>query len=208
MRTQKLLGAGLFVVLVVGVAAAEKIRILDTCDPTDPTWASVGGCLREEGDVTLDEFNALLVSPLSLATVGHPSWRNEPSYLRIEPGEAVRVRNEGGRGHTFTEVATFGGGRVPPLSRGLTPAPECALAPRRRRPHCGGAGRHLESHRAGGRPSPLPVLHPPVDACGDQGNGGGRVGSPSSLGKPAATRTTACRHRCLPSRLAGVSERR
>src|SRR5256885_12073988 len=62
--------------------------------------------------------------------------------------------------------------------------------------------------RAGGRPSPLPVLHPPVDACGDQGNGGGRVGSPSSLGKPAATRTTACRHRCLPSRLAGVSERR
>jgi len=129
MRTQKLLGAGLFVVLVVGVAAAEKIRILDKCDPTDPTWASVGGCLREEGDVTLDEFNALLVSPLSLATVGHPSWRNEPSYLRIEPGEAVRVRNEGGRGHTFTEVATFGGGRVPPLSRGLTPAPECALAP-------------------------------------------------------------------------------
>jgi len=116
MRTRKLLGAGLFVVLVVGVAAAEKIKILDTCDPTDPTWASVGGCLREEGDVTLDEFNALLVSPLSLAT--------------------------------------------------------------------------------------------PVDACGDQGNGGGRVGSPSSLGKPAATRTTACRHRCLPSRLAGVSERR
>ena len=97
MGTRKLLGAGLFVVLVVGVAAAEKIRILDKCDPTDPTWASVGGCLREEGDVTVDEFNALLVSPLSLAAVGHPSWRNEPSYLRVEASEINSVEFVGTR---------------------------------------------------------------------------------------------------------------
>jgi hypothetical protein len=30
--------------------------------------------------------------------------------------------------HTFTEVASFGGGRVPPLNVGLAPAPECAAA--------------------------------------------------------------------------------
>ena len=38
------------------------------------------------------------------------------------------MRNEGGRLHTFTEVAQFGGGRVPPLNIGLTMAPECQLA--------------------------------------------------------------------------------
>jgi plastocyanin len=129
MRTRKLLGAGLFVVSLVSVAAAEKIRVLDNCDPTDPTWAPTGGCLLEEGNVTRAEFNTLLISPLSLATVGHPSWRNEPSYVTIEAGDTVRARNEGGRGHTFTQVANFGGGRVPPLNVGLTPAPECLLAP-------------------------------------------------------------------------------
>jgi len=129
MRARKLLGAGLFIVLVVSVAAAEKIRVLDNCDPTDPGWAPTGGCVLEGGNVTVAEFNTLLVSPLSLATVGHPAWRNDPSYLTIEVGDSVRARNEGGRGHTFTEVANFGGGRVPPLNRGLTPAPECALAP-------------------------------------------------------------------------------
>jgi plastocyanin len=40
----------------------------------------------------------------------------------------VKVTNRGGRVHTFTEVAEFGGGRVPPLNQGLVPAPECATA--------------------------------------------------------------------------------
>ncbi|MGQ0642031.1 MAG: hypothetical protein ACT4P6_14870 [Gemmatimonadaceae bacterium] len=41
------------------------------------------------------------------------------------------MRNRGGRFHTFTPVAQFGGGRVPVpvLNQGLTMAPECALAP-------------------------------------------------------------------------------
>jgi plastocyanin len=106
----------------------DEIAILDDCDPTDPTWAPTGGCTLEKGDVNRAEFNALLFSPLSLSTVGHPAWRNEPSYLKIELNERVKVKNKGGRGHTFTEVAAFGGGRVPPLNRGLTPAPECAAA--------------------------------------------------------------------------------
>ena len=69
----------------------------------------------------------LLTSPRSLSTVGHPAWRNEPSYLDIESGKTVAVTNAGGRLHTLTEVAQFGGGRVPPLNVGLTPAPECLL---------------------------------------------------------------------------------
>jgi plastocyanin len=57
--------------------------------------------------------------------VGHQSWRNDPSYLQVHTGQDVRVTNRGGRVHTFTRVANFGGGRIPPLSQGLVPAPEC-----------------------------------------------------------------------------------
>lgn len=39
------------------------------------------------------------------------------------------MTNDGGRDHTFTPVAQFGGGRVPPLNIGLTAAPECLLPP-------------------------------------------------------------------------------
>jgi plastocyanin len=109
-----------------------KIAMRDNCDPADPAWAPTGGCLLRRGDVTAAEFNAFLRSPLTLAPnaqlIGHPSWRNEPSYLSIESGKRLRVTNEGGRTHTFTEVAHFGGGRVPPLNIGLSPAPECAAS--------------------------------------------------------------------------------
>src|SRR5262249_25588937 len=59
------------------------------------------------------------------------SWRIVPTYLKPEPGAQLSVRNAGGRGHTFTEVARYGGGFIPVLNIGLTPAPECtpALAP-------------------------------------------------------------------------------
>ena len=57
--------------------------------------------------------------------IGHPAWRNEPSYLSIGTGRPVTITNDGGRVHTFTRVAHFGGGRVPPLNRSLVPAPEC-----------------------------------------------------------------------------------
>jgi plastocyanin len=106
----------------------KKIAIIDDCDPADPRWAPVG-CAQSTGDVTRGEFDLLLFSPLSESTVGHPSWRNDPSYVSIEEGQDVRLENEGGRPHTFTEVANFGGGRIPPLNSGLTTAPECVLAP-------------------------------------------------------------------------------
>ncbi len=110
----------------------RTIAMRDNCDPSDPAWAPTGGCLLRRGDVTNAEFAAFLRSPLTILPnahlIGHPSWRNEPSYLSIKSGRGLRVSNEGGRVHTFTEVANYGGGRVPPLNVGLTPAPECATA--------------------------------------------------------------------------------
>jgi len=119
----------------------ERIALEDDCDPTDlaapPVGWGPGGCLREEGTVTRAEFaffsNSPLVvprlpppgTPLAQAVIGHPSWRNNPGYLVVEVEESLRVKNNGGRDHTFTPVADYGGGLVPPLNFGLAPAPEC-----------------------------------------------------------------------------------
>jgi hypothetical protein len=109
-----------------------KMALLDDCDPrigagwNTPTNSN--GCVREEGSVSRAEFDMFLTSPYSSAVVGHPSWTIAPTYLTPEPAERLKIRNAGGRGHTFTEVADFGGGFVPPLNMGLAPAPECAAA--------------------------------------------------------------------------------
>lgn len=105
----------------------QVVKIEDACDPDDPTWNTVGGCMQPRGSVTLAEFNAELDSPLSTAVVGHPSWRNDPAYGVIRAGQTIRVRNTGGRAHTFTRVAAFGGGKIPnpALNEGLVTAPEC-----------------------------------------------------------------------------------
>lgn len=100
----------------------------DDCDPNDPAWAPTGGCARQNGQVTFAEFAGELDSPLAAAVIGHQAWRNDPSYLEIEGNQSLIARNRGGRVHTFTEVANFGGGRVPILNEGLVPAPECFAA--------------------------------------------------------------------------------
>jgi plastocyanin len=109
----------------------QKVAAIDNCDPRDPNWAPVG-CLnrdKPENNVTNAQFVNLVFSPFSAAVVGHPSWRFDPGYITVEPGQTLRLSNDGGRPHTFTEVAQFGGGRIPPLNNpGLTEAPECALA--------------------------------------------------------------------------------
>ena len=116
----------------------RRVDLVDDCDPDDPAWSPVG-CFQKDGDVTAAEFNAFLRSPLydnipppgvepGLFLVGHPSWRNDPSHVLIEAGKRIQVRNVGGRPHTFTQVAQFGGGVIPPLNVGTQPAPECAQA--------------------------------------------------------------------------------
>ena len=110
------------------------VHVLDDCQPGDPGWNPTGGCTLHpnQGDVPIAEFGALLRSPLTIppngALIGHPSWRNEPGHMTVKAGKDVLVVNNGGRGHTFTEVANFGGGFVPPLNIGLIPAPECTPA--------------------------------------------------------------------------------
>ena len=114
-----------------------NITMMDSCANNDPAYNDFGGCPEGapfpgsrsyRGDVSLAEFFAVLFSPLAPGdqVIGHPSWRNEPSYINIRAGQSVRVTNRGGRMHTFTEVANFGGGFIPPLNGSLIPTPECA----------------------------------------------------------------------------------
>jgi plastocyanin len=141
MRT--LTAGALVSVLLLGFSAAgnfvvaqvrsndNRIAIMDNCLPGDPGWNPTGGCAQDpqHGDVPFAEFGALLRSPLTIPpngfVIGHPSWRNEPSYLSVDSGKSVHVTNSGGRTHTFTEVANFGGGFVGGLNIGLSQAPEC-----------------------------------------------------------------------------------
>ena len=106
----------------------KTIIMRDDCDRDDPDWEPTGGCTLRRGDVGVTEFLLEANSPLSASVVGHQAWRNDPSYLKARTDQDVTVRNYGGRVHTFTEVAAFGGGRVPDLNQGLEPAPECATA--------------------------------------------------------------------------------
>ena len=129
----------------VGVTALQaqvggndaNIAMMDNCSDSDSGYDEFGGCPEGapfpgsnsySGDVSVAEFFALLFSPLADAghVIGHPSWRNEPSYISIRAGQQVRVTNRGGRAHTFTKVASFGGGFIPPLNGTMDPAPECA----------------------------------------------------------------------------------
>jgi plastocyanin len=114
-----------------------NIAMMDNCSENDADYDAVGGCPQGapfpgstsfHGDVTASEFFDLLSSRLALggALIGHPSWRNEPSYISIRAGQNVRVTNQGGRAHTFTKVADFGGGFIADLNGTLAPAPECA----------------------------------------------------------------------------------
>jgi plastocyanin len=116
----------------VGSEGNGTVVMRDDCDPTDPAWNLTGGCTLPGGSVTNAEFGAQRLSPLAPASViGHMAWWFDPNYLKLREGKKLRVKNEGGRTHTFTEVRNFGGGRVVPLNLGqggvvaLQQAPEC-----------------------------------------------------------------------------------
>jgi hypothetical protein len=111
-------------------SANNTIVIMDNCLPGDPGWNPTGGCTQKEtlGDVSFAEFGQFLGSPLITGLVGHPSWRNEPSHLETK-GIRLRAVNKGGRAHTLTRVANFGGGSVSGFNIGMTRASECPMFP-------------------------------------------------------------------------------
>ena len=113
---------------VVTPISSGFVVILDACDPVTFATALDGGPCTGQSTisptVTFREFVAELAANKSVA-----AWRFDPASLTVTPGATVTATNLGGEAHTFTEVATFGGGTVPLLNQASgnpVETPECA----------------------------------------------------------------------------------
>jgi plastocyanin len=121
--------AVLALVLTTGASAVSTNRqvvMRDACDPeTFNAVLGPGACVKD-GDTTFSTFVGQL-----LAQGRAPAWRFAPGHLKLAAGGSVEARNVGGEVHTFSEVASFGGGCIGALNDllGLTPVPECAGFP-------------------------------------------------------------------------------
>lgn len=105
-----------------------QIVALDECDPATfnaPPPDGVGPDFCR--NVTLGAFTTLS-DLFAEAAAGHPDpkWDFEPDVLTVKEGATVKVTDQGGEPHTFTEVANFGGGFIPGLNAGQDTAPECS----------------------------------------------------------------------------------
>jgi plastocyanin len=114
----------------------RRIFLRDQCG--GDSWTPFGGCLID-GPVERPAWLARVQE-----TGSHPLWANSPVATSVETGTMLPVVNVGGRPHSFTRVANFGGGIIPILNtRDDTriPAPEClgAIVPI---PGAGGATTH------------------------------------------------------------------
>lgn len=111
---------------IVSTASEEKVLTAsDDCDPTTFNAAVGPGTCVGSGTTTFAEFIAELTKHQSA-----PLWRYTPLESDVPAGKTLQIHNRGGETHTFTKVAKFGGGFVPPLnvlSGNPTPAPECAI---------------------------------------------------------------------------------
>jgi plastocyanin len=119
----------LALVPAAGTSAASttrQVQVLDDCDPATFNAAIGPGTCVKDGTTTFQEFIA------QLSAQGRaPAWRFAPAQLNLDAGGTLAAHNRGGEDHTFTEVASFGGGCIAALNDllGLTPVPECAGFP-------------------------------------------------------------------------------
>jgi plastocyanin len=105
-----------------------QIVALDECDPT--TFNAVLGpdFCKNVALAFVTTFATTFNDLFAEAAAGtpDPSWDFEPDSVTIRKGTPLIVVNQGGEPHTFTEVAKFGGGFIPPLNGGQATVPECA----------------------------------------------------------------------------------
>jgi hypothetical protein len=112
--------------LTVGAGAFQgekKFRMYDDCEPTTFNAVLGEGTCIGNGHTTFAEF----IEELEETQDVH-KWRNQPSQAHLNVGRPTLIENRGGEVHTFTPVATFGGGFIPDLnalSGNPVPAPEC-----------------------------------------------------------------------------------
>jgi hypothetical protein len=116
------------------------IGIRDACDPGTFT-ANVGPGTCKPGQHGTTKFKLFIAELQSDQIAG--AWRFNPllnatqgifqlATVNLSSGQPTVLHNTGGETHTFTKVASFGGGFVPPLNQlsgNPDPAPECLQQP-------------------------------------------------------------------------------
>jgi len=108
-----LLAAGLAAV-TAAASDVREVKITDECDIN--TFPPEAGCIGH-GDVTFQELLASATPEIG----GHRKWAFHFGRGRLDPGEGLRLVNEGGEPHSFVEVSAYGTGIVPPLNNALPP---------------------------------------------------------------------------------------
>jgi len=123
--------------LFAGAAELEKppavaqVVALDECDPATfnvPTAGGPGFCKNVALGYTPLGYTTTFSNLFAEAAAGtpDPKWDFEPDNLTVDEGTPIIAVNQGGEPHTFTEVAHFGGGFIPPLNDGEAAVPECS----------------------------------------------------------------------------------
>src|SRR5579862_4052665 len=107
-----------------GSPRVAQVVALDECDPATFN-AALGPDFCKNIALGASTTFANLFAEAAAGTPD-PNWDFEPDTLKIKEGTVVSVTDQGGEPHTFTEVANFGGGFVPPLNSGQATVPECA----------------------------------------------------------------------------------
>jgi hypothetical protein len=115
MKISRSLGIALTVLVVfwtMGVSdvAAERIRILDRCDPA--TFNAGGPVLCNpnfDGGVSLEDFQELLTP----AGFGHPAWRFNAPYVAIDLLRGCASRTEAGKIIRLQRFQNFKRGKIP-----------------------------------------------------------------------------------------------
>jgi plastocyanin len=109
-----------------------QVVALDECDPaTFNVTGAAGPGFCKNVALGYTPFGSTTTFSQLIAEVAvgtpDPKWDFEPDNLTVGEGTPIIAVNQGGEPHTFTEVAHFGGGFIPPLnSAGEVAAPECA----------------------------------------------------------------------------------
>jgi len=106
------------------VQTGRSILMLDNCDPDSFNAAlGPGTCVNRNGGLSFATFQALFQKHQQVS-----SWRFSTSNIHVPTTVTLEILNKGGEEHSFTEVAEFGGGLVPPLNAGQATRPECFAA--------------------------------------------------------------------------------
>lgn len=114
-----------------GHATPAQVVALDECDPaTFNVIGAAGPGFCRNIALGYTPFGSTTTFAKLVAEAASPSpdknWDFEPDNLTVDEGTPIIAVNQGGEPHTFTEVANFGGGFIPPLNGGEAPAPECS----------------------------------------------------------------------------------